>query len=420
GARGAARRKFDRCRAIALEANDAVAIHKAVEARAGRRSVRRSGYTAPQTELERRLCAVWEKLLHIDRVGLHDNFFDLGGHSLLAVRLFAEIEKITGRKLPLVTIFQAPTVAELAGALHQSASERSRSPLVPVHPGGSRPPLFLVHGAGGDVLWGYANLARHLPPEQPVYGIKSRGQIGLEEYDSIEEMARYYVDELRAFQPEGPYFLGGYCLGGNVAYEMARRLRAQGREVALVALIDASPSNAGYETITWWRPGFYPRFLRNLYYWLSDFAEQTAEERTRFIGRKARFLGRRLLEELRLRRRPAGDVDLEEVIDPRYFPEHELQYWQIHLRALVKHVEQPYDGAVTLIRTRGQPFLCSFEEDFCWSRLAKGGVSVVRIPGSHENIFIEPNVRSLARELERCLARAQTPASHEITEAVTA
>jgi hypothetical protein len=91
------------------------------------------------------------------------------------------------------------------------------------------------------------------------------------------------------------------------------------------------------------------------------------------------------------------------------------------LRALVNHIEKPYPGPVTLIRTRGQPFLCSFEEDFCWSGLATGGVSVLRIPGSHENIFIEPNVRSLARELEGCLARARAAAdapTHK--EAVTA
>src|SRR6185295_18712292 len=113
-----------------------------------------------------------------------------------------------------------------------------RSPLVPVQPKGSRPPLFLVHGAGGDVLWGYANLAKHLHPEQPLYGIKSRGRLGLDEFDRLEEMASYYLEEIRAVQPRGPYYLGGYCFGGNVAYEMARQLRERGEQVAFVALID--------------------------------------------------------------------------------------------------------------------------------------------------------------------------------------
>ena len=103
-------------------------------------------------------------------------------------------------------------------------------------------------------------------------------------------------------------------------------------------------------------------------------------------------------------------MDLEEVIDLNYFPEHELKFWTIHLRALDRHVQQPYDGAVTLIRTRGQPLFCSLEEDFCWSRLARGGVSVRHIPGSHENIFVEPNVKSLAAQLEACLAEARAAA----------
>jgi amino acid adenylation domain-containing protein/FkbH-like protein len=400
--------KFIRCRAIALEANDAAKIHQAIEGSAAVRPGGQGNHVPPRTEMERRLCLIWEKLLRVDLAGLNDNFFDLGGHSLLAVRLFAELEKLTGRKFPLVTIFQAPTVGRMVRLLEENQTASARSPIVAVQADGDRPPLFLVHGVGGDVLWGYANLAKHMDPRQPIYGIKSRGQIGLDEYDRIEDMARYYVEELRAFQPDGPYYLGGYCLGGNVAYEMARQLHAQGERAALVALIDAFPSNAGYERVTWWRPEFYFRFARNLYYWLDDFSDQTREDRRRFVARKARTLGRKLLR--RFRKSNPDEVDLEEVIDPKYFPKHELKFWEIHLRALTNHVEQQYPGAVTLIRTRGQPFLCSFEEDFCWSRLAKNGVSVKRIPGSHENIFIEPNVKSLAARLEACLAEARRAA----------
>jgi thioesterase domain-containing protein len=371
------------------------------------------GYTAPETDMQRQLCSIWEKLLRVEPVGIKDNFFELGGHSLLAVRLFAELEKITQRKLPLVTVFQAPTVEQLAEVLNQTDQTRLQSPIVAVQPNGNRPPLFLAHGAGGDVLWGYANLAKHLPADQPIYGIKSRGQIGLDEFDRIDEMASYYVDEIRAVQPHGPYHVGGYCLGGNVAYEMARQLRAKGEEVALVLLIDASPSNAGYENAPWWKPSFHVRFARNFSYWLEDFAQLTPKDRRRFIARKARILGRKLIGKLRGRNGASNDVDLEEVIDPAYFPEHELKFWEIHLRALTNHVEQPYPGAVTLIRTRGQPFLCSFAEDFCWGALARGGVTIKHIPGSHENIFIEPNVKFLAEQLQASLAEAQA-AAHQI------
>jgi FkbH-like protein len=398
--------KFNRCRSIATELNDPARIHQAIEGKTEVRSGDRAGYVAPRTEIEKQICELWQKLLHIDRAGVTDNFFELGGHSLLAVRLFAELEKLTGHKLPLVTLFQAPTVEELARLVDDSQTNRARSVLVPVREKGSRPPLFLVHGAGGDVLWGYANLAKHMSPEQPIYGIKSRGQVGLDEFDQIEDMARYYLQEVRVLQPHGPYFLGGYCFGGNVAYEMARQLRSQGEHVSQVLLIDASPSNAGYERLLWWRPSFHFRFGRNLYYWLKDFVTMLEPgEQRRYIVRKTRVLWRKVAAKFRGKQN-AGQVDLDEVIDVNHFPESELKFWQIHLNALVAHVERPYAGHVTLLRTRGQPIFCSFAEDFGWRKLARGGVSVNHIPGSHENIFVEPNVKFLAEQIEECLVEA--------------
>jgi thioesterase domain-containing protein/acyl carrier protein len=380
----------------------------------------KSDYKAPRTEIEKKICALWERLLRVERVGVMDNFFELGGHSLLAVRLFAELEKITGRKLPLVTLFQAPTIEELARLADDNQNSR-RSVLVPVREKGSRPPLFLVHGAGGDVLWGYANLAKHLPDAQPVYGIKSRGQVGLDEFEHIEDMARFYLQEVRALQPHGPYFLGGYCFGGNVAYEMARQLRSQGERVSQLLLIDASPSNAGYERMPLWKPSFHYRFGRNLYYWLKDFVTMLEpQEQRRYIVRKARVLWRKLTAKIN-RKYNASNVDLDEVIDVNHFPESELKFWQIHLNALVAHIERPYAGHVTLLRTRGQPIFCSFADDFGWGKLARGGVDVKHIPGSHENIFVEPNVKFLAEQIEECLVETmpapnptQKTLSHEL------
>ncbi len=398
--------RFRRYRQLAFEAADPTAIHATMESRVTRRTSRPSDLTPPRSEMEHRLCDLWQQLLRIEKVGIHDNFFELGGHSLLAVRLFAELEKLTGRKYPLVTVFQAPTIEQLAAVLDGSNDAMVRSPIVPVQPNGDLPPVFLAHGAGGDVLWGYANLAQHLPPDQPIYGIKSRGQIGLEEFDTIEEMARYYVEEIQKIQPHGPYYVGGYCLGGNVAYEMARQLKMNGEEVALVALIDASPSNAGYERPQWWNPKFPFRFARNFWYWLEDFRDLSSEDRRRFFIRKGRIFGRKLKQKFSGRNGSSADVDLEEVIDPSYFPEHELRFWEIHLRALVTHTEKYYPGTVTLIRTRGQPMFCSLAEDFCWGKVA-GRVEIRRIPGSHENIFMEPNVKHLAHELQDALAAAR-------------
>src|SRR5262249_29462352 len=128
--------------------------------------------------------------------------------------------------------------------------------------------------------------------------------------------------------------------------------------------------------------------------------------RLRFVLRKSRAFARKLAR--RLRGKTGGALaDLEEVIDPNLFPEHEQKLWQIHLRALTEHVEQPYSGSVTLFRTRGQPLFCSLEEDFCWRNLAKGGVHIKDVPGSHEGIFVEPNVKALAQALALALTEAQ-------------
>ena len=222
-------------------------------------------------------------------------------------------------------------------------------------------------------------------------------------FQTLPRWAEYYVSVLLQFQPDGPYYLGGYCFGGNVAYEMARLLRQRGHAVNMVALIDSSPSNAGYERLGWWRPY---RFARNLYYWLEDFAALKPEDRRNFFLRKGRALVRKLKQRFSPGK-PGEIVDLEDVIDLTYFPESELKLWQCHLDALVQHVEQPYEGPVTLLRTRGQPIFCSFDEDFGWGRLVRGELHLQVIPGSHENIFVDPHVQVLARELDACLRRAQ-------------
>jgi thioesterase domain-containing protein len=220
------------------------------------------------------------------------------------------------------------------------------------------------------------------------------------------------VREIKRLQPAGPYYFGGYCFGGNVAYEMARQLKVAGEQAGLVLLLDAAPSNAGYERVTWWRPSYPFRFARNLGHWLHDFAKLSGRDQAIYIKRKLGSMCRKTWRKI-MSRPGQPIVDLEEVIDPSHFPEQELKLWQIHLDAMSAHVDQPLEGEVVLIRTRGQPLFCSLEEDFCWSKLAKGGVRICFAPGSHENVFMEPNVRNLARLVQESLqtAQAKHPAS---------
>src|SRR5262249_44140577 len=148
----------------------------------------------PKTEAEKLLSLIWQKLLRVERVGARDNFFELGGHSLLAVQLFARIEKQMGVKLPIVTIFQSPTLQQLAQAVQRRSHKAAQTIFLPIQPHGEKPPLFLVHGAGGDVLWGYANLAHYTDPAQPIFGMQS---VGDREFATLEDMAAYYVEQVR-------------------------------------------------------------------------------------------------------------------------------------------------------------------------------------------------------------------------------
>ncbi|RKG69792.1 non-ribosomal peptide synthetase, partial [Corallococcus exercitus] len=193
-------------------------------------------FVAPRDALEMQLARIWEDILGVRSVGVRSSFFELGGHSLLAVRMVAAVRERLGQSIPLSVLFQQPTVEQLAQLLREDS--QAWTPLVPLERGepGHRP-FFLVHPGGGNVL-AYSELARRLGPSLPVYGLQSRGLDGRPVAESIEEMADLYIEALRTVQPHGPYQLGGWSLGGLVAYEMAQRLREAGEAVDLLALID--------------------------------------------------------------------------------------------------------------------------------------------------------------------------------------
>ncbi|RYZ33447.1 MAG: amino acid adenylation domain-containing protein, partial [Myxococcaceae bacterium] len=195
----------------------------------------------PRDANEALLARLWAQTLGLSSVDVRTSLFELGGHSLLAVRLIAAVNRETGRRLPLSSLFQAPSVEQFARLMNEVEDTRPFSSLVPFAKDGpgSAPPFFCVHPVGGNVL-AYAELARQLGPDQPFYGLQAQGLDGTSvPMGTVEEMATHYVQALRTVQPSGPYHLGGWSLGGVIAYEMAHQLRAAGEEVALLALIDS-------------------------------------------------------------------------------------------------------------------------------------------------------------------------------------
>jgi acyl carrier protein len=200
--------------------------------------VGRPPYRAPSTPVQARIAELWSRRLGLDRIGLDDNIFDLGADSLTTARIYAEIATTFGVRLPLAPAFAAPTVERTAALVDASRNrvgpDSAFTALAPLRATGTKRPLFLVHGGAGTILF-YEPLVRRLGPEQPVYGLQAVGLYGQHcPQQSVEDMAKRYVSELRMIQPEGPYRLGGYCFGALVAYEMAVQLADAGQRTDLL------------------------------------------------------------------------------------------------------------------------------------------------------------------------------------------
>jgi thioesterase domain-containing protein/acyl carrier protein len=196
-----------------------------------------------RSELEMHLCHLFEKLLDLKAVGVEQDYFQLGGNSLIAVRLFASIQQQFGVRLPMATIIDASTPRQLAKAIKAKVPNRDSS-LVRIKAGKDGPALFLVHSFDGETLL-YRNLALLMPDEVAVYGVEplTAEHVPMV-HTTIEEMAGHYLGEIRKRQPKGPYFLGGLCAGGLIAFEVARQLEAQGEDIRCLALFEASPPQA--------------------------------------------------------------------------------------------------------------------------------------------------------------------------------
>src|SRR5262249_26988263 len=170
----------------------------------------------PRTRTEEQLAGIWRDVLGLERIDVNDSFFDLGGDSLLAVRLCIQIENDLGRRIPISALAEEFTIARMARMLEQEDAEAKWSPLVTLQPEGAKPPFFLVHGIGGEVL-SFTALARQFAPDRPVYGIRARRAQAGGETITIEQMAASYIDAIRQVRPVGPHYLGGYSAGCPIA-----------------------------------------------------------------------------------------------------------------------------------------------------------------------------------------------------------
>jgi thioesterase domain-containing protein/acyl carrier protein len=346
-------------------------------------------FVAPRNALELQLSNLWEEVLGIRPIGVTDNFFELGGHSLAAVRLFALMEKKLGKKVPLATVFQGATVEHLANILHQHANAAPHSSLVAIQPGGNRRPLFLIHPAGGQVF-SYVHLAHYLGSDQPCYGLQARGlEEGQEPHSRIEDMAAYYIEALRTVQPEGPYLLGGWSMGGVVALEMAQQFHVQGQRVALLAFLDSRVPTADAELAD------------------EDFEAQLLFDVVRYFGLSldpreflTRFPKDELLSRVLEQAKSAGLVPPEiQASQAQPF----LELCNADFRATRNYRVHRYPGRITLFKASQELSGTSSDPALGWDEWAAGGVDVQIVPGNHATMVYKPNVEVLAEKLRASL-----------------
>ncbi|NLF71784.1 MAG: amino acid adenylation domain-containing protein [Candidatus Anammoximicrobium sp.] len=359
-------------------------------------------FIAPQTAAERQLAGIWREILDVEQVGVGDDFFDLGGNSLLALRLVSRVRAAFSVELPLVTLFTAPRLGDLAArisALQHSGpvgevlpfwiNEMSTSglpsfngsrSLVPLRSGGSATPLFCLHGLGGHAVV-FRPLAEALAAGRPVYGLQALGlDAGQTPHESVEIMAAHYVREVQAVQPHGPYLLSGWSLGGLTALEAARQLAAAGETVALVALLDS-------------------------YLSLSDFAGRRLDEQAA-LRWLAPHLGLRVAEFKRL----PLDRQWERIAEQAHsvhgigLPEIRrlAAVCRAQLSAAAQYRPQPYAGPAVLFRAGSRRRFAERR----WRSVCPQ-LHVEQVPGNHYSMLRQPQVAMLAQRLEDYLRQHQ-------------
>jgi thioesterase domain-containing protein/acyl carrier protein len=373
---------------------------KALPAPARSAAEKGSASLMSRDSLDLQLIKLWEKVLNVRPVGLRDNFFDLGGNSLVAVRLFSEMRKLFGRGFPLSVLFQAPTVEKLADIIRKDGWSSRWSSLVPIQAGGNKPPFFCVHGGGGNVLI-YRELARRLGADYPFYGLQARGLDGNDDYlTTTEAMAEGYLREIRELQPEGPYYVGGFCMGGQVAVEIAQRLVRDGQQVNLLFVIDTHNFNGIPPQLT--LIDKVGNLGDKIKFHSSNVLQLGFKSQLAYLAEKSKIALRREIERVRIKivhifkLNPHRDVTSgtrEEFIE------------DINDRAFLAYKPSVYPGKMTICKPRRN---YSFLRDPFngWGGIAAGGLEIIELPSDPGGIFIEPYVQTLAEKLRQQIDQA--------------
>jgi acyl-CoA synthetase (AMP-forming)/AMP-acid ligase II/thioesterase domain-containing protein len=350
-------------------------------------------YQGPRNSLEQVLAAIWERVLGLGRlVGIDESFMEMGGDSLQAVAMFAEVQRVLGRELPVATLLAAETIEKLADAMSRQGWKLPDSLVIPIQPKGNNAPLFCISGMHGHVFIFYP-LAQQLGKNQPVYGLQLP-EAGSPIYTrNIKQLAVRLLEEMRRVQPTGPYCLAGFSFGGYVAYEMAQLLWKQGQSVELLGILDTRGPGYPQKRKLPGRIGWHVKaFVRS--------RDKTQHLLNRLNATRDRFS------------KPLEPQVAPTNVDPRV--------WEIE-RESISEIEsypiEPYGGRMVLFRATEKPKwmeACAPDATMGWRKIAKE-VEVVNVPGSHWTILSVENTERLAKELgKRIDGKSMQPAARDM------
>jgi len=356
-------------------------------------------YMEPQTGMEKKLAKIWSEVLKIERIGMDENFFEIGGHSMIAVTLMVKIEKELGMRLPLAILFDHSNIHDMAQLLDKKVEPISWGSLVPIRSKGTKKPLYLVHGAGLNLLL-YTTIVAHLDPDQPVFGLQAKGLDGVDEpLYTIEGIAAYYNSEIMKVDKSGSYALAGFSMGGQLAYEMARQLVEAGKTVSFLGVFDTVSENASDMDIPFLKRYYLRanRLSHQIAWIISTFLKMPKDKKAEFVSAKWRSLKQKITKD-DYKLKPEG-VSLGKQSElPKYLHKvHRANYI-----ALEKYILPPYPGKLHLFRAMDQKFYIKDPVYYGWDKFVKE-VVILHIPGEHSSIFAPPNDELFAQTLQKCL-----------------
>ena len=357
-------------------------------------------YIAPDTETEKKLAEIWSEVLKIKQIGTDEDFFEIGGHSMVAVTLMVKIEKQLGIRLPLAILFDNSTIHDMAHLIDQKSERVSWGSLVPIRSKGSKKPLYLVHGAGLNLLL-YTTIVARLDADQPVFGLQAKGLDGEDEpLYSIEEIAAYYNSEILKIDNSGSYALAGFSMGGQLAYEMARQSLEAGQKVSFLGVFDTVSEDAASDYHIPFFKRYALRVLRffNQIFWiLGTFLKKPANQKYEFFMTKLNSLKKKITR-IDYKIKP----DSVSVGKQSELPKYLHKVHRANYIALERYILPPYPGKLTLFKAMHQTFYMKDPNRYGWDEYVKE-MEIIDIPGEHSTIFAPPNDELFAKALQKCL-----------------